>query len=227
MGKLIALELRKLRWRGLALGALAATLVLTAWFVTIANAEYSEYGAALAALGAYVRVTFIIFAAVLAARLVIDEYRTRTIGVLFMYPVPRRQLLVAKLVPLAGITFGAVLGFNVLAVALFLGVDRALHLFGAPPTSDVVLAEGIRMVIWAVAAAGLSLVPVFFGMLRKTVPATIVSAVVLSQLYLGVSLRPDVYGSLERSMTVALGWVALGVGLAYAAIRDVERADIA
>ena len=118
MLKLIGLELRKLRWRGLAIGLVVADTLLAAWFVTTARAEYTDYAEALAGLGSYARVTVIVFAAVLAARMVIDEYRTRTISVLFMYPVPRRRLLVAKLLPIAYVVGAAML---VMGVVLIVG----------------------------------------------------------------------------------------------------------
>nr|MDH3155734.1 ABC transporter permease [Bacillus licheniformis] len=48
---------------------------------------------------------FIVFAGVLIAKLVIGEYKNRTITVMFTYPVSRKKLMATKLPLTGGLTF--------------------------------------------------------------------------------------------------------------------------
>ena len=45
----------------------------------------------------FIRITFIIFSSVILSRLVIDEYKNKTIQLSFMYPLQRKMLMSAKL----------------------------------------------------------------------------------------------------------------------------------
>ena len=44
-----------------------------------------------------IRITFIIFSSVILSRLIIDEYKNKTIQLSFMYPLQRKMLMRAKL----------------------------------------------------------------------------------------------------------------------------------
>ncbi|MDI3410257.1 ABC transporter permease subunit [Bacillus sonorensis] len=57
----------------------------------------ADAGSTLLLLGTFVRSVFIVFAGVLIAKLIIGEYKNRTITVMFTYPVSRKKLMAAKL----------------------------------------------------------------------------------------------------------------------------------
>lgn len=48
-------------------------------------------------INTFIRITFIIFSSVILSRLVIDEYKNKTMQLLFMYPLQRKMLMRAKL----------------------------------------------------------------------------------------------------------------------------------
>lgn len=51
----------------------------------------ADAGSTLLLLGTFVRSVFIVFAGVLIAKLIIGEYKNRTITVMFTYPVSRKN----------------------------------------------------------------------------------------------------------------------------------------
>lgn len=51
----------------------------------------------MALVNIFIRITFIIFSSVILSRLVIDEYKNKTIQLSFMYPLQRKMLMSAKL----------------------------------------------------------------------------------------------------------------------------------
>lgn len=223
MFKLIKLELKKLKFSGWLRNCLIANILLTFWVITsIPNEQISTYEMALAGVGSYVRITFIIFSAVLMARIVIDEYRNKTISVLFTYPIPRKKLVIAKLILVSLLTFFVILISNVLVAAIFLIVDSYQHYIPQTLTTTLILNEALRIVIFAVGFMGLSLIPLYIGMLRKSIPATIITSFVVSIGFSGTNLANQWVGG----TVIAVAIVVFGCFTSYLAIRKIEHIDV-
>ena len=58
--------------------------------------EFTSLDFTFSMVNTMVKATFIIFASVLIARFIIEEYKSNTITVLFMYPINRKKLIIAK-----------------------------------------------------------------------------------------------------------------------------------
>jgi ABC-type transport system involved in multi-copper enzyme maturation permease subunit len=223
MLKLIKLEIKKLRIAGWLRNIFIANILLTLWvIVSVPNEQIDTYEMALSSVGSYVRITFIIFSSVLMARMVIDEYRNKTITVLFTYPIQRKKLLVAKLLLVSLLTFFVVLISNLLVAALFLIMDAYHHYLPQALTTEMILSEAARIVIFAVGFTGLSLFPFIVGMFRKSVPATIITSFVVSIGFSGANLGNHwISGSV-----IALVILGLGCFTSYLAIRKIEHIDV-
>jgi ABC-type transport system involved in multi-copper enzyme maturation permease subunit len=223
MYKLIKLELKKLKFGGWLRNIIIANVIIALWVITsIPNEQIDTYVLAFAGVGSYVRITFIIFSSVLMARMVIDEYRNKTISVMFTYPIQRKTLLIAKLITISLLTFWLILLSNLFVAAFFLIFDHYQHYIPEALTSTILVEEAIRILIWTVAFTGLSLLPFFVGMLRKSVPAAIVSSFVISIGFSGVNLSDNwIMGAIS-----AIAIAAFGILIAYLAIRNVEHRDL-
>jgi ABC-type transport system involved in multi-copper enzyme maturation permease subunit len=229
MLKLMKLEFKKARLRGLLLAAAAANVLLILWCVVSSSGEpggYADYGIAFAEIGTYVRITFIVFSSVLMARMIVDEYRNKTISVMFTYPVPRIRLFVAKLNIISIFTFVTVLVTNVIVGAAFLLWEANLDMIPDALTTGFLIKEAQRMLIYACAAVGASLIPFMFGMIRKSIPITIVSSFIVSQMFMAIMNRPQIYEHLNTAVVLALAWISIGGILAYLAIRNIEQVDV-
>ena len=230
MTKLIRLELRKLKWRNMLLWAAACDLLLALWILgsDFPGNEIRTYDRAFASIASYVGLVFIVFAGVLMARIVIDEYRNKTVTVLYAYPIPRRRIMTAKLLVVAGWTFLSILLSNGCIAALFLAVNESLQYVAAELPAGRAAEELARMLIFAAGAAGLSMIPLYFGMLRKTMPAVLVGAFVLSNAAISLTNNDEsaLYQSVPLLALVNAAWLVLGILAAYASIRRAERSDV-
>ncbi len=126
-----------------------------------------------------VRATFIIFGSVLIARLIISEYKNKTILLMFSYPINRRKMMSSKLAIIAIVTFITVILSNILVVGIFFGIDSYFSILPNSFTIDQLKQEGINLVPLAIATAGISLIPLYFGMRKRSVPTTIVSSLIV------------------------------------------------
>ncbi|MEK4329982.1 ABC transporter permease [Paenibacillus sp. FSL R7-0312] len=230
MLKLIRLELRKSKFDFLK-GMLIADLAILGFMILIAftemdDGEFSTYTDLFDGVFVFVKATFIIFASVLISKLVIDEYKNNTITVLFMYPVPRKMLLAAKLIIVFLFTFLSIFLSDAVISGILTGVDYFVpDVIQGTLTQELITTQLMKAGTDALYAAGIALIPLYFGMRRKSVPATIVSAVLI------VMLISSGFGNggfrMGNLIWISLSLALVGVGIAYLSIRNIEHQDVA
>ncbi len=229
MRKLISLEIKKFKlfssWKSVTIANLVMmALLCMVYFVEKSEGvnDYESYGTAFVMFGSIIRPTFIIFAAVLISRLIIDEYKSKSITLLFMYPIKRKKIMVAKLIIVAVFTFSMVVLSNLLFGSVFYLVDSYFHITTKALTAEVLKAGLISMLISAVASAGIGLIPMFFGMKKKSVPATIVSAIVMVSLTNSTVENVNMYSFIVIPIALAM----VGFLIAFFSFRNIENVDI-
>lgn len=230
MFKLMQLEIKKMSLGWYIKGAIVANLLILVllWFIPFIEemeegiSIFADTSEAILVAGIFVRATFIVFAAVLLAKLVIEEYKDKTISVLFTYPTPRKKLMGAKLLLTVVITFITIVLSQLFVVSAYLGLNLYFQFTTDPLTLDMIQKEAIRMLVYAVAITGSSLIPLYFGMRKKSVSATIISSIIVVTL---VSSHYPTF-SLATIIYIPLSLAILGVLMAFWAIRRIEEEDI-
>lgn len=149
---------------------------------------------------------FVIYASVLLSNTIIEEFKNKTISVLFMYPISRKKLLLAKLIIISVLTFFFIIASILIVYYSFSFLNgfytvASVNLPAALPTDYL-----IHLVVLAIACAGMSLIPLFFGMMKYSVPATITSSILIVAL---LSSSVDTIGTNLLSFTAVP--VLLGV----------------
>ncbi|WYP26010.1 ABC transporter permease [Alkalihalobacillus sp. FSL W8-0930] len=174
--------------------------------------------------GILIRATFIVFAAVLISKLVIDEFKNRTSLVLFSYPINRKSLMIAKILLIFALTLSAMVISTLVVVGSFIGLNE---LFGFADhlnlTSQSIWPELLSMMLFNIVAAGTSLVPVYFGMRKHSVPATIVSSLIII-LITNSSLGTEF--SLINLLYLPAILAAVAVIIVMQTVQKVDRMDL-
>lgn len=171
-------------------------------------------------------ITFIILGGVILSRVIISEFRTKTINVLFTYPIRRKVLMLSKLL----------LVFTVTTVGLFLGtwimqvltyfLQPSLGLFEGTFTMQEMLATIPKTVTNAIMMGAIALIPLYFGMRKKSTSATITSAVIIGFLINSTVSNGGSSFSLSDVIIIPLIFSLLGAGIAYLSIRNIDRKDV-
>lgn len=229
MLKLIKLEMRKFRIGSYIRAAIIADIVILGLLCLISlgtdikeEMPFTDYGMAFSIIDTLVRATYIVFAAVLISRLVIDEFRNKSVTVLFLYPINRKKLIAAKLLVVVLFTLAADILAN-----LFVGTGfYLLNLFTpiVPETLTLAVAAKalLTMIMSALASSFLGLIPLYFGMRKHSGPATIVSSLLVVAI---VCQNVDGF-TLYSIIAVPIGLALLGAAIAYMSIRNVEHIDV-
>ena len=174
------------------------------------------------AMSMLVRVVFVIMASVLIGTFIINEYNNKTITVLFTYPVPRKKLITAKILLIMSITLITILISNTAVIAAFIGLNAILHIIPGTPSLELLMNQGLEILIQGLSAIGISMVPLYFGMRKKSVSATIVSAVILISIINSNNGNFSISSFIVIPITIGL----IGLFIAYMSIRNVENVDV-
>ncbi|WP_242980694.1 ABC transporter permease [Clostridium vincentii] len=183
---------------------------------------FSNYNDILLIVGSFVRATFSIFAAVLISRIIIGEYKNKTINILFMYPINRKKIMLSKFMIVVIFAFTTmVISSLFLYFSLFI-LNIFANFIQQPQTQDILVKNLINIVVSSASFAFISLIPVFVGMRRKSVSATIVTSIILVSL-----LNSGINGnSLGSTFLIPLILAGIGALAAYLSIKDVEKVDV-
>lgn len=229
MLRLMKLEMKKFKLGWYVRGAIIANIAILTLLIFTSivsqiegDPEIRDPQMVLLMASTLVRATFIIFGSVLIARLIIGEYKNKTILLMFSYPINRKKMMVSKLVITATLTFITVILSNILVVGVFFGIDSYFSILPHSFTVDQLMQEGINLVPLAVATAGISLIPLYFGMRKRSVPTTIVSSIIV----VSIAINNTPMFSTATFLPLQLALAAIGVVIAYYGIKNIEKEDI-
>lgn len=141
---------------------------------------------------------------------------------MFTYPISRKKLIAAKLMIVSVWTFLAIIVSNLILTGALVLANSFYGYIPGTLEMDVLIRHGLKVLFHAAASAGLSLIPLFFGMWKKSVPATIISAVLLVSI-----INSDTGGfTLSSIVAVPIVLAVIGVLIAYLSIYNIDRTDL-
>lgn len=229
MLRLMKLELKKFKFGWYVRGAVIANIIILALLIFVSfiaqiegDSEIRDPQMILLMASTVVRATFIIFGSVLIARLIIGEYKNKTILLMFSYPINRKKMMASKLAITAIVTFITVIVSNILVVGIFFGIDSYFSILPHSFTVDQLVQEGIKLVPLAIATAGMSLIPLYFGMRKRSVPTTIVSSLIV----VAIAMNSNPAFPTATLLPLQLALAAIGAVIAYYGIKNIEKEDI-
>lgn len=126
--------------------------------------------------GLLIMMIFLVYASVLTAHTVIAEYNQKTITIMFSYPVNRRQLIAAKLILIMVYTALSMAAAYLCCCGYIIAADKAFDMldgtFQPVFLQTWIPSAAISIIICTV----LSLWSFIIGMVRKSVPAAIITS---------------------------------------------------
>ncbi|MFD6507725.1 MULTISPECIES: ABC transporter permease [unclassified Bacillus (in: firmicutes)] len=234
MFKLMKLEWKKHHlssyFKGVAICIVAifAAVSLMAWGSKVEDdLMFSNYMEYMSLANIFIRITFIIFSAVILSRLVIDEYKNRTMQLLFTYPLQRKMLMRAKLAIVFGFCFVSTVIATVIINLLIFFFNPIMGLLETPVTIGQIIATIPATFISAVMISGISLIPLFFGMRKKSTPTTITSAVIIAMIINGNVGAGNGQVNMYDFIVIPIVLCLLGIFISYLSYRKIDKIDVA
>lgn len=228
MRNLIKLEMRKMNSGSMLLAFLCINAGIIGIFLLFglvedARAELlTNYESVFMLMEMFIVAAFVIYASVLLSHMIIEEFRDKTISVLFMYPIDRKKILVAKVLIISMVTFVFVILSNIIVFGSFTFLNSIFHYISGPITQDMLTERATRTVLIAISSAGMSLIPLFFGMRKYSVPATITSSIlIIAVIFSSTNSNTNLFSFI--AIPISLG--IIGFLIAYLVITKAVKAD--
>ena len=229
MLKLMKLEIRKHGLLGYTKAAVIAILCIMAVIAIIFVAEkfeedipFTGYAMAFTIINAAVRATFLVFSAIFIIRLFIDEYKKGTMAVMFMYPIKRQNIMIAKMLVVMLFTTVSIFVSNLIVGGVFYLADHLFGIIDEQLTTEMLAQYMNGVVISALTSAGMCLIPLYVGLRKKSAPSVFVTALLIASFFGTSSNEFSLFSITILPVLVAL----IGLILGYMSIRDVETADV-
>jgi len=229
MLNLMRLEMKKYQFARYVKAAIIANIAILGFmFMIIVISKFEgdtvleNYPIAFTIIDSFVRCVFIIFAATLIAKLIIGEYKNKTIITAFMYPINRKKFIAAKLAIVVLFTFSAIILSNIFVTFIFLVISTNFQLVHDTLTNAMIIERIPTVLMNAVAASGMALIPLYFGMRKYSIPTTILSSLLIVMV---VSSNTGSF-SLNDIIIIPITLAIIGIAVAYLAIRNIEKVDV-
>lgn len=229
MKNLIHLELKKFPLKPHLIGLLVANIIILFLSVFTSMLLTSETDASIPAglpamqldtitlAAMLIRSTFIVWEAVLISSFIIEEYRNKTISLLFTYPVSRTQLILVKVIMI----FGIMLFFHICS-SIFQNI--CVYILSGQFKFVTYSFENVStQIITIISTILLGLFPLFVGILKKSTIATIISSLII------VAIASNSHGATAGLMSVPVVAGIFGtIGLIFStvAIRKMVTSDL-
>lgn len=219
MLKLIQLEYKKAQLKRMVIISILTTMVLAFWCIWSKGGHpegYPDYHTVFAEISFYIQTAFLIIGAIFISSIVFDEYRSKTITVLFMYPHSRERIFVAKLALISMLVFVYALLANLLVAGAFVLFAPSHSVHTGVLTADILTVVVLRTFLFSFATVGITLVSFCLGMWKKSVPVLIIFPFLISIVF---GVRFYSLPSITSVVIVTAGWCILGILLAYWSIK--------
>lgn len=193
MLKLIKLELRKNNIRTYVIASIIIAVVMLGFLYLFAYAPKLEpndkdmevflgYNNLIPLFGVLNMAAFCVLSAVMYSKFIIEDYSGKRPILLFSYPVSRKRILFTKLSVVCIFTILSMLISNLVIFLIFGITERFMHLVSGIFTASIMLQAIKTTIVMAFIAASIGIIAVGIGFIKKSVPTTIVSAVLIASL---------------------------------------------
>lgn len=220
MKTLIRLELKRNQIRTYVIASLIIAITMLGFLYLFAYAPrlepndkdmeiFSGYNNLIPLFGVLNMAVFCVLSAVMFSKFIIDEYSGKRPILLFSYPVSRHKIVVSKLIIVYGFTIISMVNSNLAIFFMFGITENFIHLISEDFTFSIMLQAIETTIIMAFIAASIGVVAVGIGFIKKSIPTTIVSAVLIASLMCNIVVNTTA----NRTMMFVIASVIIFIGI--------------
>lgn len=154
---------------------------------------------------------FCILSAVMYSKFIIEDYSGKRPILLFSYPISRKKTLVSKLIIVSGFTIISMVISNFIIFLIFGITENFMHLVSENFTLSVMSKAVETIFIMAFVAASIGIIAAGIGFIKKSVPTTIVSAVLIASLMCNIVVNT----TSNRTVMYAFATVMILIGITF------------
>ncbi|MFD3445917.1 ABC transporter permease [Microbacteriaceae bacterium 4G12] len=193
MSELMKLELKKIDLKTYIIAVFGITGVLLGLIAMFGYVSHNEgdvdmqnftFYKSLIPLGeSMILVAFGVLSSVMYSKIIIEAYKEKQATLLFMYPIRRKKMLFAKLLSVYIFVFCAYLLSSLFIFTGLVLINSTLHFMSDSFALSYLLNNLIQ---FSLLASSIGVISVGVGFMKKSVPTTILSSVILGSIFCNI-----------------------------------------
>lgn len=191
----------------------------------IGDPMFEDYLSLMSFTNILIKITFIIFSGTMIASIVIDEFKNNTISVAFSYPISKKKIIKVKLLIVMIFCFCNIMITTFMINVLVFYLNPILHFFETPVKLSDILNTIPSVILVSIMCACISLIPMFFGMRRKSTATTITSSVIIGFLLNAMVSNGNSSVSFGQVTAVPLILCIVGILIGYLSYWNIDNKD--
>lgn len=165
------------------------------------------------------KAVFVVWESILIAKLIIEEYKNKTMLMLYTYPQNRKKILIAKIALIVSITMAFMVITQISLNMVFYLLSRFTPLINYTITMNLFT----NVVITSISALSFCLITFCIGMIRKSVIATVLTSIVIVSTTISAQGSE---GQLLKILPVAVSLGLVGIVATIITINRVLKEDL-
>lgn len=186
------------------------------------NLVFNNYDEIVLLAGSFINVIYIIFAGVLISKYIVEEYKSKTIYLMFTYPLRRKKLIMAKVLIICLFTFCLTLLSYFIVLPIFYCIMVLTNTTLGEINSQVILLLSTKALIAAIVNAMVGLIPLYVAMKKKSISLTILSSFLVAGI---LNSNADGF-TLSTIILIPICFSLIGAIVIYYAIKDIDAKDL-
>lgn len=174
-------------------------------------------GSAPIAIDVIVKPVYIIWEAILISAVIIDEFKNKTILMLYTYPINKKKLIISKVLLVAGYSFMGLIGSQIILNLLFFGIHQFIPVIPYTLTIN----QAVGYFASSIMAILLGLIPLCAGLVKYSSVATLVTSIIIVLMGSSSGLGFDQLLS-EIGFVAGLGLIGIA-GTIYSILKLFEK----
>lgn len=222
MKTLIRLELKRNKIRTYVIASLIIAITMLGFLYLFAYAPmlepndkdmviFSGYNNLIPLFGVLNMAAFCVLSAVMYSKFIIEDYSGKRPILLFSYPVSRQKIVVSKLSVVYGFTIFLMVISNLAIFLIFDITENFVHLVSEAFTFSIMLQAIETTLVMALIAASIGVAAAGIGFIKKSIPTTIVSAVLIASLMCNIVVNT----TSNRTMMYIFATVMIFIGIIF------------
>jgi hypothetical protein len=193
MIKLLKLELKKQNIRTYIISSIIVSIVMLGFLFLFAYAPqidsndkdlsfFAGYKNIISLFSMFNMFVFAVLGSVMYSKFIVEDYMDNKLILLFSYPIPRKKVLLSKIMLIGGFVILAMILSLLFNFVTFISLDYFLKWMNDSFSMSFFVELIEKSILMTISAFCVSFFACALGFIKKSVPTTIVSAMILSSM---------------------------------------------
>lgn len=167
---------------------------------------------------------FSILSAIMYSRFVIDEYTGKKMILLFSYPINRKTILLSKIAVVVVFSTVSMMASNIPPIVIFSITESISPIVNDTLTLELLFSIIKTIIILSISMNGIALIAMRIGFINKSIPSTIITALVLCAIFGNAVIGS--FGNSSLSLVLLGITITAGIFVTFNLMGKINRIEV-